>query len=129
MTGAEPHAVVFTLRGEAATARLAVGEFFEDRGWRVRERGEGRVDFESGSRRRTILLGAPAGRRFLLTAQISLRELGDRTEVRYRWGESAGQELGGRLGRTRARRAHRETAAALEQVLHDDGMLLSTRWT
>lgn len=116
--------------------------FFRDRGWGRRERGEGRIDYERGSRRRTILLGALAGKDFFLTAQIEIRAGGRTaeipasgrtaeirasgltTEIRYRWGAAAGAALGGSLGRGRAERAHQQTVIALEAHLEHLGMLV-----
>ncbi|MGO2586396.1 MAG: hypothetical protein ACTH9F_13730, partial [Brachybacterium tyrofermentans] len=65
--------------GSAQTQEL-LDVFFRGRGWGRRERGEGRIDYERGSRRRTILLGALAGRAFFLTAQIEIRGLERTTE-------------------------------------------------
>ncbi|MFC7375335.1 MULTISPECIES: hypothetical protein [unclassified Brachybacterium] len=119
--------VVYVVRGDHDDTRESVESFFREHGWSPRERGPGRVDYERGSRRRTILLGALAGRRFFLTAQIEIRERDHTTDVRYRWGAGAGLALGGTVGRDRAARAHRETAAALEKHLEADGRLVSTR--
>lgn len=109
--------------GPAETQEL-LDAFFHDRGWARRERGEGRVDYERGSRRRTILLGALAGEAFFLTAPMELRERESTTEVRYRWGAGAGAALGGSLGRRRAARAHQQTADALEAHLERLGLLV-----
>jgi hypothetical protein len=119
--------VVLVMRGDRDAARATVEEFFAGRGWRARERGPDRIDYEQGSRRRTILLGALAGQQFFLTAQIELRETGGTTDVHYRWGVGAGLALGGTLGRRRADRVHEQTAAALEQHLEATGRLLRTR--
>lgn len=73
MSGQPSAGAELLVRGDTARARELVEEFFVDRGWRVRERGPGRVDYEWGSRRRTLLLGALAGRRFHVTARITLR--------------------------------------------------------
>src|SRR5699024_1501724 len=73
MSGRAPAGAELLVRGDAVRARELVEEFFVDRGWRARERGPGRVDYERGSRRRTRLLGALAGRRFHVTARIALR--------------------------------------------------------
>src|SRR5699024_1236093 len=112
-------------------------EFFVDRGWRARERGTGRVDYERGSRRRNLLLGALSGRRFHVTARIALRagrtsttrdgtvpaRGTETTCVHYGGGAEDGRALGGALGRSRAARVHRETSAALEQHLASGGHL------
>lgn len=127
MSTAPAAQVVLVVRGDRDAARATVEEFFVGRGWRARERGPGRIDYERGSRRRTILLGALAGQQFLLTAQIELRETDGTTDVRYRWGVGAGLALGGTLGRRRADRVHGQTAAALEQHLEATGRLLGTR--
>lgn len=127
MSTAPAAQVVLVVRGHRDAARAAVEEFFVGRGWRPRERDVGRIDYERGSRRRTVLLGALAGPRFFLTAQIELREADAATEVRYRWGVDAGLALGGTLGRRRADRVHEQTAAALEQHLQASGRLLRTR--
>ncbi|MGP9681563.1 hypothetical protein [Brachybacterium sp. AOP3-A1-3] len=105
-------------------AREVLDAFFRDRGWGRRERGEGRIDYERGSRRRTILLGALAGKALFLTAQIEIRAGGRTTEIRYRWGAAAGAALGGSLGRARAERAHQQTVIALEAHLEHLGMLV-----
>ncbi|WP_422115649.1 hypothetical protein [Brachybacterium sp. UNK5269] len=119
--------LVLVVRGDREAARAAVEEFFVGHGWRPRERGVGRIDYERGRRRRTILLGALAGRRFFLTAQIELRETDAATDVRYRWGLGAGLALGGALGRRRADQVHAETAAALERHLEASGLLIRSR--
>ncbi|GAA1483538.1 hypothetical protein [Brachybacterium fresconis] len=72
-TAQPPAGAELLVRGDTVWARELVEEFFVDRGWRVRDRGPGRVDYEWGSRRRTLLLGALAGRRFHVTARIALR--------------------------------------------------------
>lgn len=119
--------VVFVVRGSQATARTLLEEFFVGRGWTPRVRPDGRLEYERGSLRRTILLGGLAGRRFFLTAQIEIRE-GNRTvDIRYRWGADVGAVLGGILGRDRAARAHEQTAAALEKQLADAGQLVDVR--
>lgn len=116
--------VVLEVRGGAAATRDRVERFFLERGWSPRERAGGRVDYERGSLRRTIVLGALAGRRFFLTAQIEVRAREGGTDIRYRWGDGAGLALGGRLGRQRAARAHEETAAELRRELFVEGVLL-----
>ncbi|MGP9538410.1 hypothetical protein ACT3SP_10370 [Brachybacterium sp. AOP43-C2-M15] len=127
MTERRPGGAVLTMRGDLPVARNLLEEFFAARGWRGRVHGPDRVDYEIGSRRRTVLLGGLAGRGFHLTAPIELREIGGVVEIRYRWGESAGRALGGIAGRSRAARVHAETAAALEQRLETDGRLLRAR--
>lgn len=104
-----------------------VEEFFVGRGWRAVPRGPGRTDFECGSRRRTILLGALARRGFHLLAPIEVREGSGAAEIRYLWGETAGRALGGSRGRARALRVHQETADALQQELQATGQLLQVR--
>lgn len=127
MTADRACQVVLVVRGDRQAAQTSVEEFFAGQGWSRRERGAGRFDFERGSRRRTILLGALAGRQFFLTAQIELRESDHTTDIRYRWGAGAGLALGGSLGRDRADRVHEETAAALEKHLEADGRLVRAR--
>ncbi|MGP5376866.1 hypothetical protein CIK73_13580 [Brachybacterium alimentarium] len=136
MSTSGPGGVELVVAGDPAAARALVEEFFVGRGWRPRERGVGRVDFECGSRRRTILLGGLAGKAFHLTARIEIRDAGrdgvprsaDRTAViRYRWGADDGRTLGGTLGRARAARAHAETATALEEQLRARGHLVRAR--
>ena len=60
MSTAPAAQVVLVVRGDRDAAQAAVEEFFLGLGWRPRERGVGRTDYERGSRRRTILLGALA---------------------------------------------------------------------
>lgn len=115
------------VNGAPEETRELLDAFFCDRGWSRRERGGDRIDYERGSRRRTILLGALAGRAFFLTAQIEIRARGRTTEIRYRWGAEAGAALGGRLGRDRAARAHRQTADALTAHLEGLGHLVQVR--
>ena len=119
--------VVLVVTGGPERTQQLLDAFFLGRGWGRRERGAGRVDYERGSRRRTILLGALAGRAFFLTAQIEIRARGRTTEIRYRWGAEAGAALGGRLGRDRAARAHRQTADALTAHLEVLGHLVQVR--
>src|SRR5699024_4992978 len=80
--------------------------------------------YEHGSRRRTILLGALAGRRFFLTAVTEVREGDHAAEIHYRWGPAAGLALGGTIGRSRAERVHTQLAAELEAQLERSGHLL-----
>lgn len=136
--------VELVVRGDRARVRTLVEEFFVGRGWRPRRRGEGRVDYERGSRRRTLLLGGLARRTFFLTAQVTLitgagtadtgkdegasADDGDGgTVVRYTWGAGEGQLLGGSLGRARALREHAETAEALRADLDRAGLLRTVR--
>lgn len=121
--------VVFVVRGDQAAVRTILEDFFVGRGWTARVRADGRLEYERGSRRRTILLGALAGRRFFLTAQIEIREGARTTDIRYRWGADVGAALGGTLGRVRAAREHEQTAAALEKQLADAGRLVQVRRT
>src|SRR5690625_465236 len=79
------------------------------------------------SRRRTILLGALAGRRFFLTAVTEVREGDHAAEIHYRWGPAAGLALGGTIGRSRAERVHTQLAAELEAQLERSGHLLQVR--
>lgn len=116
--------VRYRVRGGPEQARAAVEEFFTSRGWRPRMQADGTIAYERGSRRRTVLLGALAGKRFLLTAVTDVRESNHATTIHYRWGPCAGRALGGMLGRQRADRVHTETAAALEHQLADEGRLL-----
>lgn len=119
--------VVLTVRADQRAARILLEEFFTGRGWSAHERGPGRIAYETGSRRRTVLLGAFAGSAFHLTASLELREGPGVTEIRYLWGESAGRALGGLRGRARAARTHGEMAAALEKQLEADGSLVRVR--
>ncbi|MGY5765458.1 hypothetical protein ACXET9_09660 [Brachybacterium sp. DNPG3] len=139
LVGAAPEAV--------RTALMAV---LQEDGWRIAEeqpddRGDqgGRGDqgdratddavdppraltlrIERGSLRRTVLLGALAGRAFHLTATITLRPGSgadaSRTELVHRWGGRAGGSLGGVVGRATAVRRHEATAALIEQRLGRD---------
>src|SRR5699024_10441348 len=81
---------VLTVGGDVRTVSGLVTEFFAAHGWTVHERGPGRLEVETGSRRRTVLLGAFAGSRFHLSAPLGLRELPRAVDVRYRWGARAG---------------------------------------
>ncbi|MGO1227449.1 hypothetical protein ACT3SQ_03790 [Brachybacterium sp. AOP42-C2-15] len=127
MTVQFPGGAALTVRGDVRSARTALDQFFLGRGWSAQERSPGRIDYERGSRRRSVLLGAFAGRKFHLTAPIELREGPGVTEIRYVWGESAGRALGGASGRARASRVHLETLTALEQQLGADGRLVQVR--
>ncbi|MDN5822527.1 MAG: hypothetical protein L0H74_03355 [Brachybacterium sp.] len=124
---------MLTVAGELRTVGGLVAQFFTEHGWTVHERGPGRLEVETGSLRRTVLLGAFAGSRFRLTALLELRALpsdggGPETvEVRYRWGAGAGRALGGSVGRIRAARRHRETSIALGRHLGADGRTVHTR--
>ncbi|ATG50979.1 hypothetical protein CFK38_05100 [Brachybacterium vulturis] len=117
MRAAPPEGRNLTVAGDLPAVRALVAEFFTDRGWTVHERGPGRLEVETGSLRRTVLLGAFAGSRFHLTAALELREVPGAVEVHHRWGSGAGRALGGAVGRARAARRHREVAAALERQL------------
>lgn len=127
MSGSRPGGMLLTVHGDQRTARDLVEQFFAGRGWQAREQGPGRIDFETGSRRRSVLLGAFAGRSFHLVAPIALGEVPGGVEIRYLWGDSAGRALGGASGRARAARVHLETAAALAQRLQAEGRLVGTR--
>lgn len=127
MTVDLPGGTVLTVDGDLRTVGRLVAKFFTDQGWTVHERGPGRLEIETGSLRRTLLLGALAGSRFRLTARIELRELPGAVEVHYRWGAGAGRVLGGAVGRARATRRHRETSAALAQHLGADGRAVRSR--
>lgn len=119
--------VLMVLRGDEQAARADVAAFFDPRGWVPRVRNDGSIAYEYGSRGRTVLLGAMAGRKFFLTAIIETRQDAHTTDVVYRWGPSEGLALGGTLGRRRADRIHQETAEALEHHLKATGRLLRTR--
>ena len=122
-----PASVVCVVRGGAQEARALVEEFFTSRGWTPRAQVDGTIAYEHGSRRRTILLGALAGRRFFLTAVTEVREGDHATEIHYRWGPGAGLALGGTIGRSRAERVHAQLAAELEAQLERSGHLLQVR--
>ena len=127
MSADPPGGTVLTVGGDVRTVSGLVTEFFAAHGWTVHERGPGRLEVETGSRRRTVLLGAFAGSRFHLSAPLELRELPRAVEVRYRWGAGAGRALGGASGRARAARRHLETSAALERHLGADGRPVCSR--
>ena len=127
MSTAQREGRLFEMSGGADAARADLEDFFNGLDWRPRVLSPARIDFERGNRTLTILLGALAGRRFFLTAQIEILERGSGVEVGYRWGAGAGQALGGTLGRHRAARAHAETATALEQTLRRGGRLVRVR--
>lgn len=89
---------------------------------------------ERGSLRRTVLLGALAGRSFHLTSTITMRRLRgggavgrSGTELVYRWGPNAGLILGGVLGRGRAVREHEQAVALIEQRLTAEGLSVLRR--
>lgn len=119
--------VVYHVRGGAEDAGTQVEEFFTSRGWARRVRADGTITYVRGSRRRTILLGALAGKRFFLTAVIEVRGREHAAEIHYRWSGGAGQALGGTIGRNRAHRVHEQTAAELETQLERTGRLLRAR--
>ena len=104
-----------------------VEEFFVGRGWRARPRGPGRIDFESGSRRRTILLGALARDGFHVLAPLAGRGGGGAPLSAYGGGAPAGGARGARRGRARALRVHQETADALQRELQATGQLRHVR--
>lgn len=122
-----PGGTVLTVSGDVRTVAGLVTQFFTAQGWTVHERGPGRFEVETGSLRRTLLLGAFAGSRFRLTAPLELRELPGAVEVHYRWGTGAGRALGGASGRARAARRHLETSTALERHLGADGRAVRSR--
>lgn len=127
MNQARGEQLILTLRGDAATARALLEDVFTARGWTLAREDGPRIDYERGSRGRTILLGALAGGAFHLTAQLEVREGDHATDVVYRWGPGAGLVLGGTLGRQRAERVHRETAGALQRRAEEDGLLERSR--
>ncbi|ASK65460.1 hypothetical protein CFK39_06010 [Brachybacterium avium] len=131
-----PEGTALTVVGGRRTIDPLVARFFAERGWSAHERGSGRFIVETGSLRRTVLLGAFAGSRFRLTALIELLEplqpprgadAPETVEVRYRWGAGAGRALGGSIGRARAARRHRETSLALERYLGAAGHSVHAR--
>ena len=111
------------VRGDLEETRALLAEFFTAQGWRVHETTPARLDVETGSLRRTVLLGALAGRRFHLRARLELAEVPGGTRVRYRWGATVGRTLGGAVGWARAGRRHAETAEVLVERLRADGLL------
>ncbi|GAA1490880.1 hypothetical protein [Brachybacterium sacelli] len=127
MTQARPVPVELVVRGDRAGVQATLEEFFLGRGWRLRERGDDRLDVERGSRRRTVFLGALAGKAFYLTARIEIRAGEHATVLRYRGDAGAGAALGGILGRHRAARAHQETAAALAGRFESEGRMVQVR--
>lgn len=116
-----PDGVVLVVGGAPPAVRESVAQFLVGRGWRVHERAPGRLEVETGSVRRSVLLGAFAGRRFHLASALELREVPGAVELRWRWGARAGRALGGAAGRARAARVHGETADALAQHLRAQG--------
>ena len=122
-----PASVVCVVRGGAQEARALVEEFFTSRGWTPRVQVDGTIAYEHGSRRRTILLGALAGKKFFLTAVTEVRKGDEVAEIHYRWGPGAGLALGGSVGRKRAERAHAQLAVELEAQLERSGRLLQVR--
>lgn len=127
MTQSRPAPVELVVRGDRAGTQETVEEFFLGRGWSRRERGVGRLDYERGSRRRTVFLGALAGKALFLTARIEIRAGEHTTVLRYRGDAGAGPALGGILGQHRAARAHQETAAALVGRFESEGRLVQVR--
>ncbi|MEE1650797.1 hypothetical protein V1260_08315 [Brachybacterium sp. J144] len=119
--------LILTLRGDGESTRALLADFFTARGWTLAREDGTRIDYERGSRGRTILLGALAGGAFHLTAQLEVREGDHATDVVYRWGPGAGLVLGGTMGRQRAMRVHGETAQALRERTARDGLLERSR--
>lgn len=116
--------MLYAVRGDLASTGALLAEFFASRGWRVAQDVPSRLDVETGSIGRTLLLGAFAGRRFHLRARLELAETPGGTRIRYRWGASVGRALGGAVGWAHAGRRHLETAEALAERLRADGLLL-----
>lgn len=116
--------VRYVVRGGADQARAVVEDFFTSRGWRSRRQVDGTIAYERGSRRRTLLLGALAGKKFFVTAVTDVREEDAAAVIDYRWGPHAGLALGGTIGRDRADRVHTQMAADLETHLQRGGQLL-----
>lgn len=114
----------YAVRGDLTATGALLAEFFAGRGWRVEQDVPSRLEVETGSIGRTLLLGAFAGRRFHLRARLELTETPGGTRIRYRWGASVGHALGGAVGSARAGRRHVETAEALAERLRADGILL-----
>lgn len=127
MSPAPPGGAEITVAGDLCTVRALVEAFFTERGWSVHERDRERFTIETGSVRRSVLMGAFAGSRFRLSATISLREVPGEVGVRYVWGADAGAHLGGIVGRSRSARAHLATAAALIEHLGADGRAVRSR--
>jgi hypothetical protein len=110
------------VRGDHERVRALLEEFFTGRGWRVTEHGPGRLDLETGSLARTLLLGALAGRRFHVRGRLELAEDAGGMRIRYRWGATVGRALGGARGAARAGRLHAETADVLTDHLRSEGI-------
>lgn len=122
--------VELSVRADPGTVRTLLEEFFTARGWRVAEQAgapdPGLLEVETGSLRRTVLLGALAGRGAHLRARLELAEEPGGTRVVVRRSERAGRALGGLVGAARARRLHTETAEALTAHLREQGLLHET---
>lgn len=127
MTPAPSAGAEITVSGDPGGVRALVAGFFTARGWSVLERDRERLEVETGSVWRSVLLGAFAGSRFRLSATITLRQVPGGIAVRCVWGAGAGAALGGSVGRSRATRAHRETVAALVEHLGADGRAVRSR--
>lgn len=112
------------VRGDLEETRALLAEFFTAQGWRVHETTPARLDVETGSLRRTVLLGALAGSRFHLRARLELAEVPGGTRIRHLWGATVGRALGGVAGWARASRRHAETAELLTALLRERGILL-----
>ena len=112
------------VRGDLEATRALLREFFTSQGWRVRETSPVRLDVETGSLRRSVLLGAFAGSRLHLRARLELSEVPGGTRIRHLWNANLGLTLGGIYGRSRARERHAETAERLAERLRTEGLLL-----
>lgn len=119
---------VLTLRAAREEARGLVDAAMREAGWVGAATPDGDRLYTRGSKPRTVLLGALAGRAFYLEVVSSAVERGPGiTEVDYRWGEHHGLLLGGTLGRRAAEREHERTLAAVRRHLEDTGALLGCR--
>lgn len=130
--GAQFGAVRLLLTCDGPTARALTDACLREQGWRGKRRADGAVVYERGSLRRTLLLGALAGKRFhvrLVVHALSVknRAAGAGSVVELRVGEHVGWALGGMLGIQHARVAADEAVADLEREFSQRGVLAGAR--